>query len=390
MPERPPIPRIGLRSRVSDLLRRYPVVTLVGARQVGKTTLARQILAAWRGGGAFFDLEHPRDAARLADATVALEPLRGLVVLDEVQVRPDLLPLLRALADRPRRPATFLLTGSASPSLWRGVSESLAGRVALHRVEGFGLDEVGARSLDRLWLRGGFPPSFLAGSEPDSLHWRTQFVETHLSTDLPALGVTLPAESLRRLWTMLAHLHGSPLNLHALGRSLDAAHTTVRRWLDILAGTFMVRLLSPWSADLPKRLVRAPKVYVADTGLLHALLDIPTLDRLAGHPVVGTSWESFAIDAVVRRLGARPEQCFFYGTHAGAELDLLVVRGGERLGFEVKRTAAPSVTRSMNVAMKDLGLDRLDVVHAGEETFPLAKRVRALALRRVLTDLPAD
>jgi predicted AAA+ superfamily ATPase len=364
-------------------------VTLLGARQVGKTTLARLILRSRRGRGAFFDLEDPGDLARLEQPSLALEPLRGLVVLDEIHRRPDILPLLRVLADRPRRPAFFLLLGSASPNLWRDVTESLAGRVAFHDIDGFGLDEVRARSAARLWLRGGFPRSFLAPSDAESLDWRRHFVETFLGRDLPGLGFSMPKESVRRLWTMLAHLHGQPVNLHKLGASLGVSHMTVRRWLDILTGTYVVRTLQPWSGNVGKRLVRSPKLYIADTGLLHALLDIETLEDLHAHPVAGASWESFAISQVARRLGARPEQCFFYATHAGAELDLLVVRGRERLGFEIKRTAAPSATKSMRIALDDLGLERLDVIHAGSRTFPLDERIRAVALERVGRDIGA-
>ena len=386
MPTTPPVPRIAHRARVLSLLREFPVVTLVGARQVGKTTLAHQVAKAWRGHSTFFDLESPKDVARVADGSV-LKDLSGLVILDEIERRPDVFPLLRVLADRVGRPATFLLLGSASPALWRGVSESLAGRVAFHPVDGFGLDEVGARGMERLWLRGGFPRSFLAHTDTASLEWRLQLVETLVGRDLPALGFSLPAESLRRLWTMLAHGHGQVLNLHALGRSLGVGHTTVRRWIDVFVGTYAVRLLRPFSENLKKRLVKTPKLYVADTGMLHALLDIPSMHALLGHPVVGASWESFAAQAVVRRLGVRPDQCWFYGTHAGAELDLLVTHGRRRLGFEIKRTAAPGVSKSMRVVMDDLHLDRLDVVHSGEETYPLSEKIRALALSRVLADL---
>jgi predicted AAA+ superfamily ATPase len=293
------------------------------------------------------------------------------------------------LADRPRRPATFLLLGSASPDLWRNVTESLAGRVAFHDVNGFGLDEVKARSAEQLWLRGGFPRSFLAPSEAESLDWRRHFIETFLGRDLPGLGFSLPKESVRRLWTMLAHLHGQPVNLHKLGASLGVSHMTVRRWIDILMGTFVVRALQPWSENVGKRLVRSPKLYIADTGLLHSLLDVETSDDLHAHPSVGASWESFAISQVTRCLGARPEQCFFYATHAGAELDLLVVRGRERLGFEIKRTAAPSATKSMRIAVDDLRLKRLDVIHAGSRTFPLDEHIRAVALHRLWRDLDA-
>lgn len=382
----PPIPRVAHRARIASLLREFPVVTLVGPRQVGKTTLACQVAKAWRGRSTFFDLESPKDVARLSDTSV-LSALSGLVVLDEIERRPDIFPLLRVLADRAGRPATFLLLGSASPALWRGASESLAGRVAFHVVDGFGLDEVGKDRIERLWLRGGFPRSYLARTEASSLEWRLQLVETLVGRDLPALGFSLPAESLRRLWTMLAHGHGQVLNLHALGRSLGVDHTTVRRWIDAFVGTYAVRLLRPFSENLKKRLVKTPKLYVSDPGMLHALLDIPSMHALLGHPIVGASWESFAAQLVVRRLGARPDQCWFYGTHAGAEIDLLVTHGRRRYGFEIKRTSAPAVSKSIRVVLDDLHLDRVDVVHAGDETYPLTDRVRALAASRILADL---
>jgi predicted AAA+ superfamily ATPase len=381
------LPRRSHRAETRALLRQFPIVTLLGARQVGKTTLARQVLRSWRGRKTLFDLEDPEHVARLAEPGLVLRSARGLVVLDEIQRKPDLFPLLRVLADRPRRPATFLLLGSASPDLWRSVTESLAGRVSFHVVDGLGLDEVGPTAADRLWVRGGFPLSFLAKSDDLSLRWRRELVETLLGRDLPALGFSLPAEQLRRLWTMLAHLHGQTPNLSELGAGLGVSHVTVRRWIDVLAGTYAIRTLPPWSGNVGKRMVKSPKVYVADTGVLHALLGIRSKDDLLAHPKVGASWEGFAISQVVRRLGARPDECSHYATHAGAELDLVVARGRKRLGFEVKRTDAPKVTKSMHIALADLALDRLDVIHAGQATFPMGERIRAVALSRLWTDV---
>jgi hypothetical protein len=381
------VPRSGDLARLRQLLRAYPVVGILGPRQVGKTTLARDLLESPRGETTVFDLEDPADVARLADARLALEPLRGLVVMDEIQRRPDLFPLLRVLADRPRRPARFLVLGSASPDLLRQSSESLAGRVAYHELGGFSLEDVGAGRMDRLWLRGGFPRSFLARTERESHEWRRGLVRTFTDRDLPQLGVTIPAATLERFWAMLAHYHGQVWNASEFARSFGVSDATVRRYLDLLCSTFAVRQLLPWSENIGKRQVRSPKVYLADSGVLHALLGIRERRDLERHPKLGASWEGFALDAVVRRLGVEWRDCHFWGTHAGAELDLLVVRGRRRWGFEIKRTSAPVVTRSMRVALEDLRLERLDVVHGGPHTFPLAPRVRAVSLSRLLVDL---
>lgn len=385
---KPNLPRPAATSALLDALRRAPIVALLGARQVGKTTLARSVAARWPGPTTHFDLEDEADLSRLTSPSLALRDLRGLVVLDEAQRRPDLFPLLRVLADRPASPARFLLLGSASPDLVRTTSESLAGRVTFLDLPGFGLEDVGAEHCERLWLRGGFPRSYLAASDDQSYAWRQDFVRTFLHQDLAALGIGLPAESLRRLWTMLAHLHGATLNLSDLGRNLGVGHTTVRRWLETLAGTYVVRLVRPFHENLGKRLVKSPKVYVADTGLLHALLKIRSHHDLTGNPVVGTSWESFVMETVRRRLGTDPSEVHFYRTATGVELDMVVVHGGRRLGFEVKRTDAPTVTKGMRVALDDLSLARLDVVHAGRDTYPLDRRIRALSLHRVEADLP--
>ena len=370
------------------LLRRHPVVGSLGARQVGKTTLARELARRAGKPVAYFDLEDPRDEARLGDPMLALEPLKGLVVIDEVQRCPGLFPVLRVLSDRPRRPATFLLLGSASGNLLRQGSESLAGRVFFSELFGFSVADVGVGQWRRLWRRGGFPRSYLAPSDRASAEWREAFVRTFLERDLPQLGVTVPAATMRRFWTMLAHYHGQVLNLSEFGRSLGVADTTVRRYLEILQSAMVVRVLQPWFENLSKRQVKAPKAFLADTGLLHTLLALTTQGELERHPKVGASWEGFVIEQVVRRLRARPAECHFWATHAGAELDLLVIRGGRRLGFEAKMTSAPRLTASMRTAVADLGLQKLYVIYPGAVSFSLSENVRAVGLERLLKDLP--
>lgn len=371
---------------IRALLRTGPVVAILGPRQIGKTTLAREIARTWQGSTTTFDLEDPRDITRLADPTTTLGPLRGLVVIDEIQRRPELFPVLRVLSDRDRRPARFLLLGSASPSLLQQSSESLAGRIAYVELQGFGLSDVGER-WGRLWLRGGYPRPYLARADEESLRWRRDLIRTFVEQDLPQLGITIAAGTIRRFWTMLAHYHAQIWNGAELARAFGIAESTVKRYLDLLASTFMVRVLLPWCENVGKRVVKTPKVYIADTGLLHALLDIPSARALEAHPKVGASFEGFALQEVMRALHARPEQCYFWATHQGAELDLLVVRGERRRGFEFKRTDAPDVTKSMHVAIRDLGLESIDVVHAGGDTYPLSTKIRALAISRLTTEL---
>jgi len=379
------VPRAAHLAAVRGLLRRSPVVVLLGPRQVGKSTLAREIAGAFRK-ATTFDLENPPDERRLAEPGQALAPLRGLVVIDEIQTRPDLFSVLRVLADRPRTPARFLLLGSAAPDLLQRGSETLAGRVAFHELTGFDLSEVGANAT-KLWLRGGFPPSFTAKTLATSAAWRRDFVRTFLERDIPQLGITIPTNALRRFWSMLAHVHGQVTHWSELGRSLAVADTTVRRYLDVLVSALVVTELRPWHENISKRQVKAPKVYVKDSGLLHTLLDVETREQLDGHAKVGASWEGFCVEQVIARLGARRDQTYFWATHAGAELDLLVVAGGKRRGFEMKYSDAPSVTPSMRAALLDLRLDSLDVIHSGKETYPLADRVRAVALERITLDL---
>jgi predicted AAA+ superfamily ATPase len=364
-----------------DRLRRSPVVLLLGPRQIGKSTLARMLARDWGGPAHFFDLEDPRDLRLLDDAMPALQRLRGLVVLDEVQLRPELFPVLRVLADRRPTHARFLVLGSAAPQLLRQGSESLAGRVLFHSLPGLALSEVGERKLDPLWIRGGFPRSFTARSDAESFEWRNAFVRTFLERDVPQLGVRVAAATLGRFWSMLAHVHGGTLNWSELGRSLGVADTTVRSYADLLQQTFMIRLLPPWHENISKRQVKAPKLFLRDSGILHTLLDLRDERAVRGHPRAGASWEGFCIEQLIEHLGADERECFFWATQQGAELDLLVVRGGRRLGFELKLSSAPALTPSMRISMADLSLDRLYVLHTGPHEWQLAKGIRAVPLR---------
>ena len=373
------VPRIRALQRVDEAFGVHPVAALLGPRQCGKTTLARILVE--RDGGAFFDLESPVDRQRLAAPLTALERLRGLVVLDEIQRRPDLFELLRVLVDRVDNPARFLVLGSASPGLVRDVSETLAGRVGFVDLGGLSLAEVGAEHRDRLWSRGGFPRSFLAVDDRASFAWREAFVRTFLERDLPQLGISIPAEALRRFWTMVAHAHGQVWNATSLGRSLGASDHTVRRYLDVLAGAYVVRVLPPWFENLKKRQVKAPKVFVRDTGLLHVLLQLPDFDALTGHPKAGQSWEGFAIEQILDRLETR--DAYFWGTHAGAEIDLFVIHRGRRLGFEIKLADAPRVSRSMRTAIEDLRLERMFVVIPSGPTYEIEEGITVAALADV-------
>ncbi len=381
------IPRPGLVRALEVRLRRNPVVGLLGPRQSGKTTLSQELAASWAGPVTRFDLERPSDLAKLAEPELTLEPLRGLVVIDEVQRRPDLFPLLRVLADRPRKPARFLLLGSASPALLRQESESLAGRVAFLELPGFSLSEVGPARLERLWLRGGFPASYTAGSDADSAAWRDDFIQTFLERDLAQLDVKVPAPTLRRFWTMLAHVHGQVLSWSELGRSMGVSDATARRYTERLEGALVVEQLRPWFENVSKRQVKSPKLYLRDTGLLHSLLGIRTRAHLDVAPQLGASWEGFLLQQVRLRLGVQARDCYFWSTHQGAELDLLVLDGPRRLGFEFKRTTSPALTPSSRSALATLGLTRLHVVHAGKDTFPLGPNAVALAAGRLTEDL---
>ncbi|MFO0985206.1 MAG: ATP-binding protein [Planctomycetota bacterium] len=366
-------------ARLRRALKANPVVALLGPRQCGKSTLARMFAAGVK--SEYFDLEHPADARRLAEPMTALEPLRGLVVLDEVQHQPELFPVLRVLADRKPSGARFLLLGSASPDLIQRSSESLAGRIAFLELGGFDLEEATPPALRRLWVRGGFPRSFLARSEAESFTWRESFMRTFLERDIRQFGVQVPPPVLRRLWTMVAHYHGQIWNSSEVAGSLGEAHTTVKRHLDILTEALMTRQLQPWFANLGKRQVKAPKVYVRDSGLLHALLGIPSFAVLEGHPKLGASFEGFVVEQAANLVGER--NLYFWATQAGAELDLLISWKTKRHGIEIKYSDAPRVTKSMEIAMRDLGLDRLWVVYPGQRSFPLRKRIELVAAQEL-------
>ena len=374
------IARDRLLRRIRSALRHNPAVALLGPRQCGKTTLARMLVET--DSENYFDLEDPASLRRLDDPQTALRGLRGLVVIDEVQRHPDLFPVLRVLLDRPRSPARFLLLGSASPNLLRQSSESLAGRVEIIQASGFTAEEIGYQRLDRLWLRGGFPRSFLAASEPLSFTWRRQFVHTFLERDVPQLGIRVPAPRLERFWTMLAHYHGQLWNAAEPAGSLGLSQPTVRNYLDLMTSVYMIRQLQPWHENLAKRQVKAPKIYLRDTGLLHALLGIRSRVELLSHPKLGASWESLVIEQLL--LAFEIDHAYFWATHQGAELDLLLMRGARRIGVEIKRSDAPALTPSMRSALVDLRLDRLWVIYPGERRYALHERVTVVPLAAAL------
>lgn len=361
-------------------LRRSRVVAILGPRQCGKTTLARQFVAA--DSENYFDLEDPQSLARLAEPNLALRPLKGLVVIDEIQRRADLFPLLRVLADRKPLPARFLILGSAAPQLLSQSSETLAGRLETVHLEGFRLSDLGAGAQDRLWLRGGFPLAYTAKSETDSVNWRRHFLQTFLEQDIPQLGVQIPAVALRRFWSMLAHYHAQIWNGAELARAMAVSEPTVRRYLDLLTGVFMIRQLPAWFENLGKRQVKAPKVLVRDSGLLHSLLGIANRRGLESHPKVGASWEGFAIEEVLKAL--RPDEAYFWATHQGAEVDLLLFKHGCRIGVECKRADAPTLTASMRIAFSDLKLDRMYVVYPGDQRYQLAENIEAIPLAELV------
>ena len=358
----------------------HPVTALLGPRQCGKTTLAR--LIAEQEPSTVFDLENPVDIQRLSAPMQALKDLSGLVIIDEVQRKPELFELLRVLVDRSGQNARFLLLGSASPHLVKGVSESLAGRIGFVDLAGFQLWEVGVQHRDRLWIRGGLPKAFLADSVPDSTQWRESFIRTFLERDIPQFGITIAAETLRRFWTMVAHYHGQVWNAAEFARALGTAENTARRYLDILTGAYMVRVLPPWFENLKKRQVRAPKIYIRDSGLFHSLLQVSTLADLRGHPKIGASWEGFALEHIIRVF--RTRDAYFWATHAGAELDLMVTIAGRRYGFEFKYTDAPGRKRSMHIAIEDLELEHLWVIYPGDQKYTLDSKITVIPLEEIL------
>jgi predicted AAA+ superfamily ATPase len=372
---------------ILTLLRRFPVVGIIGARQVGKTTLARLVLRKIKRQSFYFDLENPEDLARLSDPMLALKDLKGIVVIDEIQRISNIFTVIRVLADRPKSSARFLVLGSASPNLLRQSAETLAGRIFYHELGGFSIEELGMENYRQRWLRGGFPRSYLARTHAESDEWRREFIRTFLERDIPQLGITIRANTLRRFWSMLAHYHGQIWNASEFARSFGVADTTVRNYLDLITAALVSRQLLPWHENLSKRQVKSPKVYISDSGLLHSLLGIKTFNDLERHPKVGASWEGFVIGQLIHHLKVRYEECFFWATHGGAELDLVIIRGKNRLGFEIKRTTSPKITPSMRYAISDLNLQSLDVIHAGDHTFPLDKNIRAIAFKSLLQDI---
>ena len=365
---------------IKRLLRNFPAVAILGARQVGKTTLAREIADATGGKARMFDLESDTDLRLLQDPEPILRALRGLVVIDEVQRMPGLFPPLRPLLDRTPLPARFLLLGSASPGVSTRGSESLAGRIAFHELDGLGLDEVGADRWQRLWLRGGFPRSFTARGDAASMEWRVAFARTYLERDVLGSGLGMPPAELRRFWQMLAHWHGQRWNASEFARSFGVSEATVRRWLDALEAFYAVRLLRPWHESIAKRQVKSPKVYLRDTGMLHALLGVATASELMERPQLGASFEGFVVEQAIHATGAVEHEVHHWATPQGAELDLLLVRGSRRIGIEAKCTEAPTLTKSMEIAMKDLRLTKLWVVHRGQDRFEMRPGIEALPI----------
>jgi predicted AAA+ superfamily ATPase len=365
--------------RLNVATRRSPVTALLGPRQCGKTTLARAFTQGKT--ATFFDLESQPDRQRLQNPELVLGSLKGLVVLDEIQILPELFSVLRVLVDRPENQAHFLILGSASPVLVKNVSESLAGRVEFVELTGFDLTEVGFESKDLLWLRGGFPRAYLADSEEDSLVWREGFIRTFLERDIPQLGITIPATAMRRFWTMLAHYHGQILNASELARSMGISDKTARSYLDILTGTFMVRQVQPWFENISKRQVKSPKIYLRDSGLLHNLLGLHNMHSLLGHPKVGASWDGYVLEQIHQI--ARPREVYFWATHGGAELDFLLIQGGRRYGIEVKYSEAPKITKSMRIAQEDLSLEHLWVIYMGEHSYPVDDIITMWPIQRI-------
>lgn len=372
------IERLYQIEQIKSLLDHSPVVAIIGARQVGKTTITFEIEKKWNTPITRFDCEDPDDLARLDEPSLALKNLTGLVIIDEIQRKPDLFPILRVLVDRKDNKVQFMILGSASPKLLKQSSESLAGRISYFTLNGFSLNEVGIENEIKLWIRGGFPRSYLAQSEKASVSWRKNFIRTFLERDIPQLGFNIPAIALRRFWQMLAHYHGQVWNGSELGRALGLSHASVKRYVDLLTDALVVWQLKPWFQNMGKRQVKAPKVYIKDTGILHGLFGIESFNGLEIHPKIGASWEGFVISEILSNLNIEPDDAYFWSTYAGAELDLLVFVDGQPYGFEIKRTTTPKVTPSMRHSLSDLSLKHLFVIHAGEYEYDLNEQIKAI------------
>lgn len=380
------IQRPAYTNSLEQAIQRNPVTSLLGPRQCGKTTLARLLETKFN--ASFFDLESYQDLNRLQNPELVLGSLKGLVIIDEIQEKPELFKVLRVLADKPDRRSRFLILGSASPHIIKKASESLAGRTEFVELSGFNFIETGKDHIQDLWIRGGYPRAYLAGSMDESTHWRESFIRTFLERDIPQLGIKIPAVSMRRFWTMLAHYHGQTLNASEIGRSLGITDKTIKTYLDILTGTFMMRQLQPWHENLSKRQVKAPKIYFTDSGLLHQLLTVTDMHSLLGHPKLGASWEGFAIEQAIRILNIG--DAYYWATYSGAELDLMFLYDGKRYGMEFKFNEAPKVTKSMRVACKDLNLTHLWVIYPGEHAYPVEDKISVLPLSRITDSLLTD
>lgn len=367
-------------SEIKKRLKIFPVVAILGARQCGKTTLARQFPYDH-----YFDLENPRDLARLDNPQLALEGLKGLIVIDEIQRAPDIFPLIRYLADT-KTEQQYLILGSASQHLIQQSLESLAGRIGFHYLSGFGIQDVEAEEIRRLWLRGGYPRSFLADSDADSRLWRENYVQTFLERDIPQLGIQIPSRTLHRFWAMLSHYHGQVLNHAELGRSFGISDVTIRKYIDILEGTFIVRVLPPWYSNVKKRLIKSPKIYIRDSGLFHNMMSIDDESQLHAHPKLGASWEGFALECVCKVIQNGHRAVYFWGTHGGAEIDLFWQQAGKNRGIEFKFSDAPKRTKSMMIAVNDLELAHLWIVYPGSETYSLDDKITVLPLSNAIKD----
>jgi len=376
------ITRIQEIERLKQLVKNNPVVAILGPRQCGKTTLSRQFSGQWPSETIFFDLENPRDLRRMEEPLLALENVSGLIVIDEIQRTPDLFPVLRVLADRNKK-VRYLILGSASRDLIRQSSETLAGRISYMEIGGFSSELVGVSKTEKLWIRGGFPRSYLAASESLSFQWRQDFIATFLERDIPQLGINIPAKSLGRFWAMLAHYHGQVFNASEIGRSLGISDHTAQRYLDLLSGTFMIRQLQPWYSNTRKRIVKRPKIYFRDSGILHALFSLENKKDVLMHPKLGASWEGFALEEAVKAMQLREDEVFFWSVHAAAEIDMVFQKKGQLYGIEVKYAQAPSLTRSMRSALNELSLKHLWIVYPGKESYPLDKNVTVISLSDV-------
>lgn len=365
----------------------HPVVAILGPRQCGKTTLARMYADRFvKEAVTRFDLEDPTHLSRLESPKLALGSLQGLVIIDEVQRSPGLFEVLRVLVDREKNPARFLILGSASRDLIRQSSETLAGRIGYIELPPFSLDEVGKNNIAKLWFAGGYPPSYLAETEQAGATWRKAYISTFLERDIPSLGFSIPPAALRRFWMMLAHYHGQTVNYSELGRSFGATDNTVRRYLDLLSSTFMIRQLPPWYENIKKRQVKAPKIYIRDSGIFHTLLGMDHYEALQFHPKLGASWEGFAIEMIIRQYRADQGECYFWSSYGRAELDLLIFHGSRRIGLEIKHTDAPKITRSLRMAQEDLKIDELYIVYPGKERFPLDRGIQAAGLETLINE----